>query len=60
MDGWPWLTSVSYREYEELHYAGIRSYTSIFPWGGRQMPCAKNEPADYKRHGRGDLKLGDR
>ncbi|KAK0720163.1 hypothetical protein B0H67DRAFT_178118 [Lasiosphaeris hirsuta] len=24
-------------EYERVHYAGIRSYTSIFPWGGRSM-----------------------
>ncbi len=33
------LADFGHREYERAHYASIRLYTSIFPWGGRQMQC---------------------
>ncbi|KAK3904704.1 hypothetical protein C8A05DRAFT_31524 [Staphylotrichum tortipilum] len=30
-------------EYEEVNYASIRTYTSLFPWGGRQPQNVKDQ-----------------
>ncbi|KAK4033580.1 hypothetical protein C8A01DRAFT_19490, partial [Parachaetomium inaequale] len=38
-------------EYETARYAGIRLYTSIFPWGGRQMQGGRPMHASGKDGG---------